>query len=252
MRWPLIALGTGAYLAFLVSTFPAATAYRWFAPDTVVLSAPEGTVWQGRAPAGSAAGLAATDIHWRISPLALLIGRLGGSIDLRLPDGFADTEFSVRPGGRIELTDLQLSTSIEALGTVVPVYDTRGQISAQLATLVVEDDWPAMLNGEVRVGNLAVPPLLATEPGQLIPLGSFRADVSTGPGSEIVAMVSSLSGPIELADTRVTLDRTLNYVLDARIRLRPDAPPPLRDAIGLISSEPDGDGFRELPLSGQL
>lgn len=251
MRWPLIALGAGAYLAFLIATFPAGAAYRWFVPESVVLAAPEGTLWRGGASGGSAGGLSATEIHWRIRPWALLAGRVGGALELRLTDGFVSTGFSIRPSGRIALNDARLSTSIETLGTIVPVYDTRGQVSAELETLVIEDDWPITAIGQVRLGDLQVAPLLASEPGQRMALGNFLADLTTDDDGKILAMVSDLSGPLEV-DGLLTLDSDRNYILDARVRLRPDAPQLLRDGLALMAGEPDADGFRQLSLSGGL
>lgn len=251
MRWPLIALGAGAYLAFLISTFPADAAYRWFAPASITLVAPEGSVWRGRASGGSAGGLSVSDLQWSLRPWALLAGRLAGTLELRLADGFASTGFSVRPGGRVDLTNARLSTSIETLGAVVPVYDTRGQVSANLQSLTIDDDWPVTVVGELRVGDLEVAPLLASEPGQKLMLGNYRADLSTSDEGRIIATISDLSGPLE-AEGRLTLDSGRNYILDARVRARPDAQQLLRDGLALMAGEPDADGFRELQLSGRL
>src|SRR5690606_17260484 len=43
-----LALGIGAYAAFLLARFPAG-ASSWFAPDTVRLAGVDGTLWSGRA-----------------------------------------------------------------------------------------------------------------------------------------------------------------------------------------------------------
>ena len=50
--WHWLALGIGAYLAFALSSFPAGTAYAWFAPAGLQLEGLEGTLWSGRAAAG--------------------------------------------------------------------------------------------------------------------------------------------------------------------------------------------------------
>jgi hypothetical protein len=51
--WHWVALGIGAYFAFAVSSFPAGTAYAWFAPAGLQLDGLEGTLWSGRAAAGN-------------------------------------------------------------------------------------------------------------------------------------------------------------------------------------------------------
>jgi hypothetical protein len=74
-KWSWIALGAGAYAAFVVATFPAATAYRWLAPPEVRLASVDGTVWSGTAALGSMPGLPLRDIRWNLSALPLLLGR---------------------------------------------------------------------------------------------------------------------------------------------------------------------------------
>src|SRR5690606_26983266 len=115
-----IALGAGAYLAFVLATFPAGVAYRWFAPPELALIGIDGTVWSGRAALGSVAGLALRDVGWRLAPWRLLLASAGGQAEARLADGFVATEFSAGLR-RVTLTDLRASTSLPVLQALLPV-----------------------------------------------------------------------------------------------------------------------------------
>lgn len=250
-RLSWLAVGAGAYLAFLAATFPAATAFRWFAPDDVGLVAPAGSIWSGRAGVVSVAGIAASDVRWNISPWQLLLGRLAGSIESRLGDGFASTAFALRAGGSARFEGGRLSTSIEALAGVLPVYDTRGQISATIESATIEDGWPVQIDGELRVGSLQVAPLIPDGTTAQILLGDFRAIVTSDDGGPIVARINDMDGPLEL-DGEISLNRDLSYLFSGRVRTRPDASAQLVQGINLMAGEPDSAGMRELTLSGSL
>ena len=79
-RWRWLALGVGAYLAFVLVSFPAGTAYTWFAPPDLMLTGIQGTLWKGRAAAGTVGDLALRDINWDIHVLRLLIARLSAEV----------------------------------------------------------------------------------------------------------------------------------------------------------------------------
>ena len=250
--WPWILVGLAAYLIFVIATFPASSAYRWFAPPSVVLVAPSGSIWSGQAVAGAVSGFSLAEPKWNISPWQLALLRLGGTLEARVADGFAGTAFSVSPGGRVRLSDTRFSAGIQALANALPVFDSRGQISINLSRLVLEDNWPTEAAGEIRVGNLEVAPLLPTASGAHIVLGNFQADLATSESDEIVGNLSDAGGPLEIAGT-ISLRPDRSYLLDALVRPRPDASPELRQGIELMSGPPeDSSGMRELQLSGSF
>ena len=47
-RVSLLALGVGAYFAFVLATFPASIAHRWFGSE-LTMAGIDGSVWQGSA-----------------------------------------------------------------------------------------------------------------------------------------------------------------------------------------------------------
>jgi hypothetical protein len=127
-----LGLAVAAYLAATVTLFPAATAYRWLAPPDVRVTGIEGTVWLGRAALASVADVGLYDIEWSTSAWRLLTGRLNLDLQARIPDGFV--RGSVNAGAStLEVTDLQLSSTLTSAGRFVPLGDVRGLVSVQLA-----------------------------------------------------------------------------------------------------------------------
>ncbi|HSG66705.1 MAG TPA: type II secretion system protein N, partial [Gammaproteobacteria bacterium] len=146
-------LGAGAYLVATIALFPAATAYRWFAPPEVRAAGLEGTIWRGRAALVSVVGLGASDVEWTTAFAPVLIGRIEVAVQARQPDGFVST--NVVAGLRsIRLLDLRATTTLSTLGRLVPLGDVRGSISAQLSELELRDGWPEKALGQVRIAGL--------------------------------------------------------------------------------------------------
>ncbi len=250
-KFAWLALGAGAYLAFLVATLPAGIAASWLAPDQVSVSSPTGTAWNGQAAAASVPGLTVTDVRWRLKPLGLLLLRASGDIEFRLADGFGSTEFSAGPGGNVDLTDVRFASGIPTLAGVLPVYDTRGQVSATLDRLEIADGWVNNAVGEVRVADLEVEPIVPTGTPGRIALGNYEAVLSSADGGIIVADLNDAGGPLEVqGELRLQPDR--NYEFSGRLRPRDDAPQSLRQGIELMAGLPDAAGMREMTLSGSL
>jgi hypothetical protein len=258
---PIIALGLGAFFAFLVSSFPAATALRWFAPDNVRATTIRGTIWSGSAQFASIDTFGMRDLRWEIDALPLLLLRLGGEAQARMSNGFADTQFSISRNS-VELRNLQLSTSVATLGDVLPVSGASGAVSAQFSELdldrveaqiddqAVEIFWPISANGTIRISDLLVEPYAGLG-NQLIPLGSYELAFAETAQSATEAQIRDLGGPLEFNGTlRLTPSR--EYALDGRIRTRPEAPQSLAQGLNFMAGEPGPDGLRTLNLSGSL
>lgn len=248
-RFSWIALGLGAYVAFAISMFPAATAYRWFAPDSVRLAGVDGTVWSGSAAIGSSGDIGFHDLEWRLQPWRLLLAQVGGQIQARLADGFLTT--NVDAGlTRVAFRDLQVSTSLAGLQDLLPIGGIEGLMSADFSMLRLEDDWPVEAIGEVRVGQLAVPPLMSPG-GSLIELGNFRVQFSASQPPDLVGAFEDQGGPLEVSGVvRVSPNRS--YVIEGRARTRSEAPQELRQGLEIMTASPDADGLRAFNISGSL
>lgn len=249
-KYSWIALGAGAYLAFLLTTFPAATAYRWFAPDAVRLAGVEGTLWSGSATLGSVGDIGLHEIQWRLRPWALFLARVGGQFQTRFGDGLLSTDVEVTLT-QTTLRNFRASASLGGLRELLPLGGIEGFVSADFAELRIQDAWPVGATGELRLGELVVPPLLSPTGGALIALGNYqiRFAASTNPG--LVGNFEDQGGPLEVSGSiRLTPDRA--YVIDGALRTRPNAPLELSQGLELMTAPPDASGLRAFNLTGSL
>jgi hypothetical protein len=258
---PFIALGFGAYLAFLISTFPAETALRWFAPESVRTSNVSGTIWSGAAQLASVQDFAMRELRWNIEAPPLLLARLSGTAQARMSNGFADSRFSVSRD-RIRLTDLQLSTTLATLAPILPVSGASGALSAQFSSLELERMmaeidarqieilWPVSASGTIRISDLLVEPYAGLG-NQLIPLGSYELDFSQSSPAETTAGIRDLGGPLEF-NGMLRLTPSREYTLEGQVLTRANAPEALAQGLNFMTGEPGADGRRPLSLSGSL
>lgn len=249
-RWSWIALGAGAYLAFLLATFPASAAYRWFAPPELRMSGVAGTVWSGSASLASMNGLPLRDLRWNLSAWPLLLGRAHAVFETRLEDGFVRGE-SVATVSYIALRNLQVSTRLQTLAALLPVQDTRGAVSLDVTSLVIEDGWPVELVGLARAAQIEVAPLFPTQNGGLILLGSYEVEFAPTDSGRISGRVRDSGGPLEVSGT-VMVDADRSYVLEGVVRPRSEASPDIVRGLEFMTGEPDESGWRSFSLTGSL
>ena len=249
-KFSWLALGAGAYVAFALSLFPAATAYRWLAPDSLSLVGIQGSIWSGRAELGSAAGVALHDVRWTVRPWPLLIGRLTGEFEARLADGLVSADL-VATTRRVQFTELRASTSLPALRGVLPVRGMEGLASVSLSKLQLERGWPIDMVGELRLAQLQVEPLMPTGQPGLIPLGDYAVVFTETSGQGLAASFRDTGGPLEVSGT-LMVDLAREYTLDGLIKARADASDALVQGLAIMTAEPDASGRRRLTLTGTL
>lgn len=248
-RWYWLALGVGAYAAFTLSTFPAGTAVRWFAPP-VGLNGIQGTVWSGSAATGTVAGLPVQDVRWHLRPWTLLTGRVAGTVDVRLPDGFVTTAFSATRRA-VTFSDLRGGTSLATLASVMPALrGTRGQASIELSSLQIESGWPEQVRGNLKVAALEKE-TIPNGNNNLLPLGDYTVTFGDAPPHTVAARFIDNGGPLEVAGT-VSVNQAREFSFDALIKPRAGAPEMLVEGLKLQTPEPDADGRRRFALTGSL
>lgn len=249
-RYAFIALGLGAYIAFLVSMFPAEAAYRWFAPDELRMTGVSGTLWSGRAALASAADLPLRDLRWQLDALPLLIGQARARFQARLADGVAEAYVRASPGG-VVLHDVRLATSLAALAPVVPIGDVRGRLGVRLDRIEIENQRPTVVVGQADIAELTVPTFIPGGRGEPIGLGDYALRFEDTNGAGILARFNDTNGPLAVEGT-LTLDPEGRYLLEARAAPRPNAPRELVQALELMGGPPGPDGKRPFELSGSL
>jgi general secretion pathway protein N len=249
-RYSLLALGLGVYLAVAISSFPAALAYRWFAPDALKLASLEGTIWRGSADYGAVAGLPIFDLRWQLHPATLLTGRIGLTTVARLPDGLASARL-LASSRQLELTEVRANLSLQSMRDVIAQGAVSGRLSLSLNRLDLVDGVPVAAEGSVALADLVAPPLVPMEGVTSIALGNYRAELTSAEQPGILALVNDEGGPLELSG-RVQLAPDRSFTLDALIKPRPGAPEVLVQGLELVTGEPNATGHRRFVQQGSL
>lgn len=245
-----IALGAGVYLAFVLNLFPATMAHRWFAPDTLRLAGIEGTLWSGSASLGSIGDIGLHEIRWQLRPWALLSARVRGQFQTRFADGLLTTDVEATLS-RTTLRNLRASASLGAFQNMLPLGGIEGFLRADFTELEVVYDWPATAVGEMRLGELAVPPLIPVPGRELIMLGNYVIRFPPLSSSGVVGRFEDQGGPLEVTGT-LHLSDGRAYVIEGTARARTNAPPELSQGLELMTAPPDASGQRAFSFTGSL
>jgi len=245
-----LAIGIGLYVAFTLAMFPAGVALRWFAPEDVTFAGVAGTFWSGSAATCSVQGFTLESLRWRVRPTALVLGRVSANVEARIPGGFVRGDLAASPSS-VRFSDLQGATSLSALEGVLPVRGLHGQLSVALESLVLEDGWPAVAVGQVKLGKLESLPLIPDGRGAYVPLGDYTVTLVEAPENALAATFVDNGGPLEVQGT-AKIDKARNYSIDALVEPRADAPEALVQGLDIMAAEPDAEGRRRLNLTGSL
>ena len=249
-RFSLLALGVGVYLAVAIGSFPASLAYRWFGPDGLTLAVVEGTIWNGRAAHGTAAGFSFSGLRWQLHPAALVTGTLSLSAEAEIGDGLASATLAASKE-RLEFTDVRVSARLESFREQLALGEVSGQLGLSLSRLELVAGVPVSAAGTLTVADLYSAPLIPIEGVTSIALGNFRAELTTGEQPGIVALVTDEGGPLELTGRiAVAPDRT--YTMDALIKARAEAAHELVVGVELVTGEPNAEGRRRFLQQGSL
>jgi general secretion pathway protein N len=250
--WHWLALGISAYLAFALSSFPAGTAYAWFAPASIQLQGLEGTLWSGRAAAANVGELSLHDVRWSVHAWQLLLGRLAADVRAQLEEGFVAAQVKATRS-HVSLSEVRASTSLPTLRAVLPIAGVRGEANLTLSALELDvaKAWPTKVVGDLKLLQLeAVPFSLGGPRGKLVPIGNYTVRFAEGAGP-INATFNDTGGPLEVSGTLV-VNSARGYKIDGLIKPRADAPQELVDGVNVMASEPDAEGRRRLSLNGSL
>lgn len=238
-----LVIGIVTLLIGLVAMFPARVAYSWFAPPGIALSGIDGTIWHGRAAAGTAGGLYLTNLDWKMRPGKLLGGKIGYSLEADASSGFMKTDIALGAGGSASLSDLSASLSLESLQQFIRMPGLSGALSLRFERLDLENGLPVVAAGTAEIANLRAP---MVHPD---PIGGFRAEFFTQDAG-VVASVEDTQATIDIAGSlTIASDRTYQFI--GKIAPTDDTPERLREQMKFLGS-PNDRGQFDMRLEGQL
>jgi len=239
--WVLVVVGIALYAGCLAITAPAslmAWAIAYSSDHTVVLEAPEGGFWRGRAAnivVGPRVGGAQKfgRVSWAVSPLRLARGEL--RVDVRA-EGIAHGTGTVALGphsirllqARFVLPALSLASFFPALQFAQP----GGEVTFQTEDLVFAGN--TIAGKAEALWSDASTPFAAVKP-----LGTYRARAESTQGPAQVEIVT-VAGALQI-NGRGTWSPETGFEFNGVARAVPSEAPRLRELLRLLGRE-DGNG----------
>jgi Type II secretion system (T2SS), protein N len=236
----IVVLVAGAPVTLLTSRLPA----------DISLEGAHGSLASGGADTLVVRGNVLGSVEWRWRPLALLGLRLGYHVRLAGPEVAAEGDIGAGPGGRVDLDRLNISAPLAVLAAAIGspgLAAASAKLAARLGSVRLVRGWPVAVTGTLAVEDLR----LAVAPQ---PLGSylltFPASGAPGPAGAIVASVRDVKAPLAV-EARLTLASDRTYRFDGSLGQRPDTPPELGPALGMLGPA-DASGRRPFAVGGTL
>lgn len=239
----LIIAGFITFLIVLIATFPARVAYNWLAPPEIQLSGISGSIWNGTAAEGKAAGAYIRNLAWQFLPGALLGGKLAFNASGNPASGTMNTELAIGLNGNLTLTDFVGSVPLDLIHPSFQQGGIRGDVVLQLETLVIKDGLPIAVLGAVTVTDFFAPLLSAA------PIGDFRADFQTS-DEGIAGTLEDIAAVIDVTGT-ITLAQSGSYALLGKVGATSATPSSITDQLRYLGSA-DEHGQHSFRFEGQL
>lgn len=239
----LVAAGLATFIIGIAITFPARIAYSWLAPQELRLSGIAGTIWNGQAAEGSAAGIYLRNLHWSFRPFSLIRGQLAYGIESDSAFGFVRGNVSVGVGGMVSVQDFASTVSLQEFSDLFQLQGFEGTLQLDFDSLVIRDGLPTEASGSVRLSNLLAPHISP------LAIGDYAAEFSSN-ADGILASVEDLSGVLDVAGT-ITLGTDRSYAFIGKVAALPEAPPGLSNQLQFLGS-PDERGYRDFRIEGRL
>lgn len=231
---------------FVLATLPAGVLVSRLERYGIQADAVGGSIWSGRVQGLTARGALIGDARWTLSPVAMLRGALAGHAVLVTGQGHVETDFERSWSGLLRFSQLKADLPLDALAALrLPMgRGWRGQLTADLDRLELDEQWPVSAAGVVELHELvAAPPSSAA-------LGSFRLAVAEqAPATDgLRASLTQTDGPL-LLDGNLRLGPDRSFLLEGRLAPRGT---PTRELAGLLQAlgPPEADGRRPFSVSG--
>ncbi len=247
----LILLGAAVFIGALLMTLPAARVLAPLQVPGLQLFGIEGNLASGRIH-----GVASNnrplleELHWQLSPLQLLLVRLGYEVSGNIASANTDETFaaklSLSPLGRWTVRELKAGLSLRSLAAMAgqTYLPLEGRAQLDLNELNWKQGKPLVAQGSLKLAELRW--TLAQTP---LPLGDYEA-VVTPKGEDLEVKINTLSGPLEVeGEGSYKADRS--YELRLQLRPRNGADPALQNLLRTLGN-PDNQAWYHLRRNGQL
>ena len=240
LAWTIAVL---VFLWGLIASFPARLAYTWFAPQSIQLVEPQGTVWNGSARQLIIQGTGVTDLSWNMAFWPLLTGDINLLLTARPGGGLLSAETTFGSDGALQVSELRASFPVETLQGLIPLVGVSGSINVNLDSLSIRGGRLEALRGTVLISDLKAGFISNDN------LGSYLIEAnSTDTG--ILASVEDREAVLDVAGT-ITLSSAGDYQFVGQIAETAATPAALRSQLAMLGT-PNERGQRTFRFEGAL
>jgi hypothetical protein len=134
---------------------------------------------------------------------------------------------------------------LDAVSSWINLAGTRGNVSARVDEVALEDGRLTSLAGRVVVDSLQ--PIGLRD----VDLGAIQIDIPGGQSGPYVGTVTALSGPLRIDQGRVEVQPDGKFVVDGLVAAQPDAPDMIVQGLEFLGAA-DARGFRQFRHQGSL
>jgi hypothetical protein len=244
----LAGIGLICFLLFAVISLPARIPLQLIASESLRFCGVHGTVWQASIDTISLPGAQLRNAEWDLSLLRLLRGQIGGDLKSRWDGGFFEGAAAVSLLGTVSLQDAQANMTAAWLSGVAGLPRLDGQVSIEIDTLTLVDNWPEEFVGIIRADALSSTMIGAGTEGLLgNAIAEFDSTQETEAGV-LTGMIRDDGGPLGL-DGKLILRQPDSYNLSVQVEERSGASVALRQNLQFLGS-PNADGRRVFEFGG--
>lgn len=251
-RYRLLILGIAAYLLFLLTLFPAAAAWSWFAPQGVPLQLQgiSGSVWQGKATQSAWNRQPLGSLSWDLQLFPLFLGSLGVDFSLQTAQGYLQGEAEVALGsGAIQMSKLTGQLPISELMRFAPAMPIPVAVTGTVTLDIPQLQLNPVSSTVEASGRINWHSAEVLSP-QAFKMGNLQADITTDEKGVLAAQLKDLDGPLKL-DAVLQLNPDRSYSLNGSVAAARGADASLQQALGWLGKA-DGSGKHRLNLNGSL
>ncbi len=205
-------------------------------PEAVRCERPGGTLAAGFCGSMQVAGNPLGTVRWKLTPAALLLGRVRATVAAEQPGVSLQGLLQVGLGGGLTAQDLQVDASLDAPALQRYSAGLRGEVSVRLAELQASAGVVRSARGRVLALNL-----VQTRENNLA-LGDYELSFGQPTPAGMQGTVTDRGGPLEVRGT-VTLTDPAGYLLRGTVKPRDSAPTELRRQLEFLGPA-DNAGLR--------
>ncbi|RUO26426.1 hypothetical protein CWE09_06885 [Aliidiomarina minuta] len=233
-KWGIIGLLVFIYLVALVVLLPARFVLQFVQPPAEVeWGAVSGSIWSGQIGTLRVQDITLREIDWRLSPLALVVGRAQVSLHIGdHPDNIITGQGELRmSSSTLAVEALNLHGRVADLATLSPVpspFALQGEFSLNLTHYQWGQPLCSELNGQVQVNNAALQIGRNWEE-----LGDFNADLNCENG-RIIALLDDANRLGLTADAEIWAQGAR---AEFSINPPPEAPRAIRNLMDVLPPE---------------